>query len=113
MRIHHIALRTLDTPRLERFYAELLGLRVTRRSERSVWLDAGGAVVMLERADPGEPAIPKGTRELVAFAVTAAEREALGARLAQAGVPSDGQTEHTIYLRDPDGRRVGLSSYPL
>ncbi len=51
LRIHHLALRAPDTTVTERFYAGVLGLRVVRRDQArgSVWLDAGGAVVMIER----------------------------------------------------------------
>ena len=40
------------------------------------------------------------------------EREAWIAKLAQAGYPVYQQTEHTIYVRDPEGNRIGLSHWP-
>ncbi|HEY8077256.1 MAG TPA: VOC family protein [Labilithrix sp.] len=107
MRIHHIALRTRDLARLERFYVETLGFVVTRRQEHSVWLGAGGAILMLERADDGEPAVPKGSKELVAFAISP-EEHAEYTHL----VAVEARTASTIYFRDPDGRRVALSAYP-
>jgi catechol 2,3-dioxygenase-like lactoylglutathione lyase family enzyme len=110
VRIHHVALRTLDLERLERFYAGLLGMRVVRRdyARGSVWLalDAGAAVLMLERAAPGEPPIPWGTKELVAFAV-----DDLAPWRTRVAV--EAETAHTLYFRDPDGRRVAVSTYPL
>ena len=114
MRVHHLALRTADLPRLERFYVEALGLAVIRRHDggRSVWLDAGGTIVMLERRDEGEPGIPAGSKELVAFAVAPETRALCIDRLAKAGVALEGSTEFSLYVRDPDGRRVGVSSYP-
>ena len=33
-------------------------------------------------------------------------------RLREAGVAIEDRTAFTLYVRDPDGRRVGLSSYP-
>ena len=43
MRVHHLAFRTRDLTRLERFYTDVLGLLVARRDEeRSVWLRAEG-----------------------------------------------------------------------
>jgi catechol 2,3-dioxygenase-like lactoylglutathione lyase family enzyme len=106
VRIHHVALRTRDLPRLEQFYATVLGLRVVRRddSRGSVWLDAGGTVLMLERAGADEPEVPAGTRDLVAFAVD--DKETWRGRVAV-----EAETEHTLYFRDPDGRRVAVSSY--
>ncbi len=114
MRLHHLAFRTRDVAKLERFYVEALGLEVrARRGEDRVWLDAAGVVVMIERAEADEPAVPVGTLDLVAFGVTAGEMAAHEARLARAGVTVEARTAHTIYARDPDGRRVGLSDYPF
>jgi glyoxylase I family protein len=111
LRIHHVALRTQDAARAERFYASVLGLEVRRRDadRGSVWLRAGDAVVMIERAEAGEPLPPAGSMDLVAFAVD--DREAWRARLAAAGVAIEAETANTLYFRDPDGRRVGVSVY--
>jgi catechol 2,3-dioxygenase-like lactoylglutathione lyase family enzyme len=108
VQIHHVALRTSDLPRLQRYYMEELGFAVVSRDEArgSVWLNAGGAVLMLERAEPGEPAIPAGSRELLAFAVD--DKEAWRGR-----VTVEAETRHTLYFRDPDGRRLAVSSYPF
>ncbi|MDP9151409.1 MAG: VOC family protein [Myxococcota bacterium] len=124
MRIHHVALRTADLPRLERFYAGVLGLAMSRRDDArgSVWLLAGDAVVMLERAAEGEarllPPQPRADpissplpMDLLAFAVP--DKEAWRARLEDAGVRVEAETSHTLYVRDPDGRRIGLSTYPV
>ena len=70
----------------------------------SVWLDAGDAVLMLERAGEGEPEVPAGAMDLVAFAVD--DKEAWRGR-----VSVEAETAHTLYFRDPDGRRVAVSSY--
>jgi glyoxylase I family protein len=113
MRVHHLAFRTDDLAKLERFYVDALGLAVVRRhEERSVWLDAGGAFVMLEHRDPGEPAHAAGSKELVAFAIAPEARALYIERLGKAGVAIEASTEFTVYVRDPDGRRIGLSSYP-
>jgi catechol 2,3-dioxygenase-like lactoylglutathione lyase family enzyme len=109
--IHHLALRTRDPAATERFYVSVLGLRILARHDDrgSVWLDASGAVVMVERAEEGEPEIPAGSRELMAFAID--DLPAWRSRLAEAGVEIEGETPYTLYVRDPDGRRVGLSTY--
>lgn len=112
MRVHHLAFRTRDLARLEAFYATLLGLPVARRSERSVWLDAEGTLVMLELAAEGEPEVPAGSMEIAVFEVAPEERVARVERLRAGGFPVEAETEFTSYLRDPDGRRVGLSHYP-
>lgn len=100
--------------RLERFYAGVLGLPITKRDgTRSVWLDAGGVIVMLEQADDGEPPVAAGSKELVAFTIAADEHALREAALADAGVDVEARTPFTMYVRDPDGRRVGLTSYPV
>lgn len=112
MRVHHIAFRTHDLPRLERFYVEVLRFSVkTRLGQRSVWLDAGDAIVMLEKASEGEPQIPPKSMEFVAFAIRYEERTPMLDRLEAHGIPIEHRTEYTIYFRDPDGRRVGVSCF--
>jgi catechol 2,3-dioxygenase-like lactoylglutathione lyase family enzyme len=113
-RLHHLALRTGDVPGLVRFYRSWFGLAVLQdRAPASVWLALGaGAVLMIEARRSGEPEIPAGSLELIAFQVTAEEQLALRARLTDAGM-LEGETAHTVYFRDPDGRRLGASSYPL
>ena len=114
-RIHHVALRVADCDRAAAFYCGVLGLRERRRllegaTPRAIWLETGGALLMLERALRGHGA-EDGSGHLIAFAV-----DDLGAwerRLAAAGVTVDDRTAHTLYVRDPDGHRVGLSTFPL
>ena len=114
MRIHHLAFRTDDLLRLERFYVDALGLAVIKRNEaRSTWLDAGGSIVMLELRDPHEPPPHADSKELVAFTLDPASLPLVHERLARANVPIEARTDFTLYLRDPDGRRIGLSSYPV
>jgi catechol 2,3-dioxygenase-like lactoylglutathione lyase family enzyme len=111
VRVHHIALRTRDVDALARFYASLLGFPLVRQdtARGSVWLDAGGVMLMVERADAREPSVAEGTKELVAFAVD--DKEPWRAKLAAARVPIEDETPHTLYFRDPDGRRVAVSSF--
>jgi catechol 2,3-dioxygenase-like lactoylglutathione lyase family enzyme len=113
MQIHHAAFRTHDLSRLCAFYTDVLGFRETRRdAERSVWLSAGDAILMLERASDGEPKDLSASMELVAFKVTREERDALRAKLVAARITPDGETDFTTYVRDPDRRRIGFSHYP-
>jgi glyoxylase I family protein len=116
VRIHHIALRTTNIARLTAFYRDVVGLPVAdgaeARGERSVWLSLGEAWVMVEAREPGEPEVSAGTMDLIAFAILPSERATFEARLARAGVVIEGRTPFTLYFRDPDGRRVGVSHYP-
>lgn len=114
MRIHHIALRTRDVERLCRFYEHVFGLhRVRVQPGHSVWLDLEGSLLMVEQATDREPSVPAGSQDLLAFSVTQAGRDQVSARLAERTVRIEHETEHTTYFRDPDGRRVAVSSYPI
>ncbi|MBN2576393.1 MAG: VOC family protein [Deltaproteobacteria bacterium] len=120
--VHHIAVKVADLARAESFYVSALGLPVLRRwpscdgtSERSLWLDLGrGAFLALERADGEAAAKAEGAPgiHLMALGIARGEREAWERRLAQAGFPVYRRTDYTLYVRDPDGNRVGLSHWP-
>jgi catechol 2,3-dioxygenase-like lactoylglutathione lyase family enzyme len=120
--VHHVAIKTVDLPRLERFYRETLGLALVRRwpaadgrGDRSVWLDlGGGAFLALERAGgSGEPAGEEAPGlHLLALRIAREERGDWVDKLAAAGVAVYGQTPYTIYVRDPEGNRIGLSHWP-
>src|SRR3954462_2693821 len=113
MRIHHVAFRTHDLERLVAFYCDVLGFTVSRRQDdKSVWLDAGDAILMLERAEGDEPVPADGTKDLVAFSMPHEDHAHYTERLDRAGVRVEAQTASTLYFRDPDGRRVGLSAWP-
>lgn len=113
MQIHHLALRTDDVDALARFYVEVFELSILRNERpRAIWLQLERGVMMIERREPNEPPIPAASLELVAFAADEAFRDAVEERARERGC-DDGATEHTRYLRDPDGRRVAVSTYPL
>ncbi len=112
MAIHHLALLVQDLARAERFYTQVLGLAVLRRwDERSVWLDLGqGAFLALERASG--PRSDEGGWHMAALTIGPTERATWISRLAAAGHPIFDSTPYTIYVRDPEGNRVGLSHWP-
>jgi catechol 2,3-dioxygenase-like lactoylglutathione lyase family enzyme len=115
LRLHHVALRVADCETSRSFYAGLLGLVETRRSQgpnslASVWLQTGEVVLMLEQRLRGSGA-ESGSGHLLSFAVD--DLTKWEQRLAAAGVAIEDRTAHTLYLRDPDGHRVGLTTYSL
>ena len=119
--LHHVALGTQDVARLARFYVDVLELREVKRHLhadgrlRSVWLDLGGPILMLEASEEA-PRVVIGVGAgpfLIALSVAPARRDAVEERLRSAGCAIESRTEWTSYTRDPDGNRIAFSSYPL
>jgi catechol 2,3-dioxygenase-like lactoylglutathione lyase family enzyme len=114
MWVHHLALRTDDVAKLAAFYEGVVGLPVEARNlPRSIWLRAGETLVMVELCGPDEPRVAARSMELIAFSVDASERDEARDRLSAAGVAIEEETGFTMYFRDPDGRRIALSHYPV
>jgi catechol 2,3-dioxygenase-like lactoylglutathione lyase family enzyme len=103
----------------------VLGLQVNKRwfeddgSPRSVWLDSGrGSFIALEKATPGFEATAGAFHEgppgwfVLALAIRRSSRSAWEDRLRAAGVKIQRRTPYTLFFRDPDGNRIGLSHYP-
>ena len=112
-RLHHLALRVSDCERALAFYSGILGLTEVRRIQeggvlRAIWVAAGPVVIMLERSLRGAgPSV--GSGHVLAF--EAADLRAWEERLAAAGITIDDRTAETLFIRDPDGHRVGLSAH--
>jgi catechol 2,3-dioxygenase-like lactoylglutathione lyase family enzyme len=119
-RLHHVALGARDPERVAAFYRDLLGLRELKRhagpdgSLRSVWLDLGGSVLMIEATqEPARFVQSVGAGPfLIAVGAGAEQRAGLERALGAAGFPVESRTDHTTYLRDPEGNRVAVSSLP-
>ena len=121
LRLHHLALGARDVERVAAFYRAVFGLDETARHHhedgtlRSVWLDLGGATLMVERTSES-PRRVEGVGAgpfLLAFRVAAAQKDQLERSLEQAGAAIESRTEYTSYARDPEGNRVAISSHPL
>ncbi len=120
---HHFALQVSDLPSAERFYCEVLGLRVMRRwprddgrtGERSLWLSfgAGPEFLALEACESAiEPRPfrdPRPGFHLFALRIRREDRAAWEERL---GALIVHRSRYTLYLQDPEGNRIALSHHP-
>jgi glyoxylase I family protein len=120
MRLHHLALGARDVERVAEFYRDVLALPELDRHFgmdgrlRSVWLDLGGAILMVEKTEL-EPRLPTQIGVgpfLLALRVTPQQRSAVEQALLEAGAPVEGRTTFTSYSRDPEGNRIAISHHP-
>lgn len=115
----HVTVRSADFERAERFYCDLLGMRIGPRPAISVpgrWLYVGDKAVvhLLPRrvtAAPGARHDAEGAVDH--FALNAEDRLAVEQRLRAAGQAFESRRLADsdfwqIFLRDPDGARVEL-----
>lgn len=116
MRLHHVALQVTDLDVARAFYVDVLGLTVLREQAHSVWVDADGVVLMLERS--AGPVVDDGWASdrtgpfVVAFSIRADERAGWLERLTAANVLVDHVSGFSLYFRDPFGARLALSHFP-
>jgi catechol 2,3-dioxygenase-like lactoylglutathione lyase family enzyme len=118
--LHHVALGSRDVERLAAFYRHTFGLAELRRflttegALRSVWLDLGGVILMIEHTEEPPHRVDRvgAGPFLLAFQVSPTERWQIESALERAGVPIESRTDFTSYARDPDNNRFGFSHYP-
>lgn len=119
--LHHLALGARDVDSLARFYMHALHLHELgrhydeHRALRSVWLDLGGTVLMIEHTERQRCEVSGVDAGLFLFAmrVPAEARSNFERAMAALGCPCESRTEHSSYFRDPEGNRFALSSYPF
>src|SRR5471032_1083181 len=118
---HHLAVQVTDLAAAERFYHGVLGLEVVKRwphddgraGERSLWLrlDAHSFLALEHCTQPAQATgfrDPQARLHLFALRISAHDRGAWEKKLAQDGVEIVHRSRWTLYVRDPDGNRIGL-----
>jgi catechol 2,3-dioxygenase len=108
-------LTVTDLDRAIAFYGDVVGLRVRSRDEDAARLGAGADVLVL-RENPAAGAAGRhaGLYHVAILYPTRAELARAGRRIAAAGVPVQGASDHgtheAIYLADPDGNGLELAA---
>jgi catechol 2,3-dioxygenase-like lactoylglutathione lyase family enzyme len=122
-RLDHFGLEVGDLARAERFYVDVLGLRVVTHLGDQVLLDCGGQNLALFQVVRTPLAAAERKARIAhplgrghhAFRVSRADFAAAQERLAEAGVesaqPIDWGDHDCIYFLDPDGNLLEIVSY--
>ena len=107
-----ITLQVRDLQALERFYADVFGLRVLKREDDRVWL-AAGSHARLGLWLPGEKEFGDegGAHVHYAFSIEPGTLDALVSRLGEREIACRGPVEHpggdrSLYVEDPEGNVV-------
>ncbi len=121
--LDHVAIAVSDVERARGFYEQVLGLERTHTEwDVPVMMSAAGTGIALfgKELHPSsvpDDAEPPAIRVLhVAFRVDRHGFEDAREALSQAGVAthfSDHGISHSLYLRDPDGHQIELTTYDV
>jgi catechol 2,3-dioxygenase len=115
-RLGGVELTVTDLERSIAFYADVLGLRVSRREPGVVALGVGGEdlVTLHENPNARRPGRESGIYHLALLFPTREDLARVALRLAASRTPIDGASDHgvseAIYLPDPDGIGVELAA---
>lgn len=108
--LRHIALRSRDLRVTERFYVDVLGLRIAFPHEGMLFLESPGGGDLLNFVGTRRAFDPKaGGLDHLGFRVPSARWRRTMSRLEQAGVRIAGRRgRDAVYVRDPNGYTVEL-----
>lgn len=119
--LHHIALGAQNIERLADFYQDFFALDALKihyddhGELRSIWLDLSPGILMLEKsahtdAPLKDMALGKGPF-LLAFTIDKKDKEKFLQKLTEQNLSLEGQTDFTLYFRDPEHNRIAVSTY--
>jgi catechol 2,3-dioxygenase len=111
-----VRLRVSDLERSRRFYEEALGLQAAEQADGTLALAVASEAPLVElEGDASAPPLDRQATGLFHLAILMPSRRDLAqalARLAQAGWPLDGASDHLVsealYLSDPDGNGIEI-----
>jgi catechol 2,3-dioxygenase len=120
-RLDHVSLNVAERGRSIAWYRDVLGLPLINKAEADDWptfMGAFGACIGLFQAQSGSPARELESEGLrhIAFMVSGEGLGLAQTHLTELGVEfrfEDHGNAHSVYVRDPDGNVIELTTYEL
>ncbi|MFL5322509.1 MAG: VOC family protein [Myxococcaceae bacterium] len=121
---HHLAIQVHDIEKVAAFYSGVLEFREQVRhrnpdgSLRSIWMGMGEGPAFIALEATTEPPVgtpfrhPRPGLHLLALRISRDDRAAILRRLNEQQIPVEHESRWTVYVRDPEGNRIGLSHHP-
>ena len=110
VQLHHTSIRVADLARSRRFYEQLLGLGAVERPDLGMpgrWYGVGAGQLHLIECEPlGMDIDPSGPH----FAIEVEDLDAARRELAAAGLPTLDPGGDQLWVKDPDGHTVELTT---
>jgi glyoxylase I family protein len=110
LQLHHTSIRVADLERSRQFYDRLLGLSAIERPDLGMpgrWYGIGAGQLHLIQCEPlGMPIDPSGPH----FAIEVDDLDAARRELAAAGAEMLDPGGSQLWVRDPDGNTVELTT---
>lgn len=121
MELHHLAIGASAVDKIAIFYKNVFSLKERMRhfegeDLRSVWLELGSGILMIESVEKISNVWGKEMRHglfLIAFRVSPEERKRVERKIKEEGGRVENLTEFTTYGRDPENNRIAISTHPL
>jgi catechol 2,3-dioxygenase-like lactoylglutathione lyase family enzyme len=117
MKIHHVAIFARHVEKTAAWYRAFLGAPEKTRHQdaqglRSIWLQLSHGVILMVERWPFDDDDPQKSDSLVAFAIEKNARTTWMEKARTMGCTVEDQTPFSFYVRDPEGRTLGLSHFP-
>jgi catechol 2,3-dioxygenase-like lactoylglutathione lyase family enzyme len=105
--LSHVALRTRDIKETERFYTQVLGLKVAFRGPDMIFLRTPGSRDLLNFIESTKRVSGIQALDHIGFKITSAELKHIEKRLKENGVKIEGRRgRNAIYILDSNGYQI-------
>lgn len=118
IKAHHMALKCHHLTAMGEFYGEVLRLDLVDQKKngeelRSLWFKVGDIILMIEKEAQlkEESKVNRPGWDILVFQIEKKQQDQWRRHLLENHIQIEDETDYTLYFRDPEGNRLGLSWY--